>query len=69
MESQDAIFGSENSAPPGQSSAPSQLPEQESKLDDCIDNQQQASSDISNWLGEKYLQLFTVYNPFAGHGY
>ncbi|XP_057199211.1 SR-related and CTD-associated factor 8 isoform X1 [Triplophysa rosa] len=41
MESQDTIFGSENSAPPGQSSAPSQLPEPEAKLDDSIDNQQQ----------------------------
>ncbi|XP_026141109.1 SR-related and CTD-associated factor 8 isoform X1 [Carassius auratus] len=41
MESQDALFGSENSAPPGQSSAPPQLPEQEAKMDDSIDNQQQ----------------------------
>ncbi|KAL1257963.1 hypothetical protein QQF64_011207, partial [Cirrhinus molitorella] len=41
MESQDAIFGSENPAPPGQNSAPPQLPEQEVKMDDSIDNQQQ----------------------------
>ncbi|XP_016114777.1 protein SCAF8-like [Sinocyclocheilus grahami] len=41
MEGQDAIFGLENSAPPGQSSAPPQLPEQEAKMDDSIDNQQQ----------------------------
>lgn len=46
MESQDTLFGSENSAPPGQNSAPSQLPEQEAKLDDCIDNQQQQDMDI-----------------------
>uniref|UniRef100_A0A671RRM0 Protein SCAF8-like n=1 Tax=Sinocyclocheilus anshuiensis TaxID=1608454 RepID=A0A671RRM0_9TELE len=38
---QDAIFGPENSAPPGQSSAPPQLPEQEAKMEDSIDNQQQ----------------------------
>ncbi|XP_042598780.1 SR-related and CTD-associated factor 8 [Cyprinus carpio] len=41
MESQDALFGPETSAPPGQSSAPPQLPEQEAKMDDSIDNQQQ----------------------------
>ncbi|KTF91393.1 hypothetical protein cypCar_00017272, partial [Cyprinus carpio] len=41
MEGQDDIFGPENSAPPGQSSAPPQLPEQEAKIDDSIDNQQQ----------------------------
>lgn len=41
MEAQDAIFGPESSAPPGQSSAPPQLPEQEAKMDDSIDNQQQ----------------------------
>lgn len=50
MESQDTIFGSENSAPLGQSSAPSQLPEQEAKLDDSIDNQQQVSLDIKIFL-------------------
>lgn len=41
MESQDAIFGTENSAPSGQSSAPSQHQVQESKMDDSMDNQQQ----------------------------
>lgn len=48
MEAQDAIFGPESSAPPGQSSAPPQLPEQEAKMDDSIDNQQQARSDIKS---------------------
>lgn len=46
MEGQDAIFGPENSAPPGQSSASLQLPEQEAKMDDSIDNQQQVWSEI-----------------------
>uniref|UniRef100_A0A8C2BXZ0 SR-related CTD associated factor 8 n=1 Tax=Cyprinus carpio TaxID=7962 RepID=A0A8C2BXZ0_CYPCA len=41
QKSQDALFGPETSAPPGQSSAPPQLPEQEAKMDDSIDNQQQ----------------------------
>lgn len=41
MESQDAIFAPENSAAQSQSNAPPQLQEQETKLDDSIDNQQE----------------------------
>ncbi|CAJ1073886.1 SR-related and CTD-associated factor 8 isoform X1 [Xyrichtys novacula] len=41
LEGQDSIFGQENSVATGQSSSQPQLPEQESKVDDSIDNQQQ----------------------------
>ncbi|KAM9466724.1 SR-related and CTD-associated factor 8 [Clarias gariepinus] len=41
MESQESIFGPENSVPPAQSNIQPQLQEQEPKLDDSIDNQQQ----------------------------
>lgn len=41
MESQEAIFGTENSAPSGQSSGSLQLQDQDAKIDDSIDNQQQ----------------------------
>ncbi|XP_017570563.1 SR-related and CTD-associated factor 8 isoform X1 [Pygocentrus nattereri] len=41
MESQETIFGPENTAPPAQSNVQPQLQEQETKLDDSIDNQQQ----------------------------
>ncbi|XP_027012867.1 SR-related and CTD-associated factor 8 isoform X1 [Tachysurus fulvidraco] len=41
LESQESIFGPENSAPPPQSNIQPQLQEQDTKLDDSIDNQQQ----------------------------
>ncbi|XP_072545176.1 SR-related and CTD-associated factor 8-like [Salminus brasiliensis] len=41
MESQETIFGPENSTLPAQSSVQPQLQEQETKMDDSIDNQQQ----------------------------
>uniref|UniRef100_A0A8C1QXX3 SR-related CTD associated factor 8 n=1 Tax=Cyprinus carpio TaxID=7962 RepID=A0A8C1QXX3_CYPCA len=55
---QDDIFGPENSAPPGQSSAPPQLPEQEAKIDDSIDNQQQLLSYFHfSYAGKEPLYL------------
>lgn len=53
MESQEAIFGTENSAPSGQSSGSLQLQDQDAKIDDSIDNQQQARSDIRHYFGGK----------------
>lgn len=47
MESQESIFGPENIAPPAQSNIQPQLQEQETKLDDSIDNQQQARTNIA----------------------
>lgn len=41
VESQDSIFGQENSVAATQNSSQAQLPEPENKLDDSIDNQQQ----------------------------
>ncbi|XP_074548082.1 SR-related and CTD-associated factor 8 [Halichoeres trimaculatus] len=41
LEGQDSIFGQENSVATGQSSSQPQLPDQDSKVDDSIDNQQQ----------------------------
>ncbi|XP_053700324.1 SR-related and CTD-associated factor 8 isoform X1 [Synchiropus splendidus] len=41
MDTQDSIFGKENSVATGQSSGQPQLPEQDNKMDDSMDNQQQ----------------------------
>lgn len=46
MENQESIFGPENSAPAAQSTIQPQLQEQETKLDDSIDDQQQARTNI-----------------------
>lgn len=48
MDSQESIFGPESSAPPAQSSIQPQLQEQDTKLDDCIDDQQQARTNITS---------------------
>lgn len=42
MDSQDAIFGPENTSTPAQGASQLQLQETDSKMDDSIDNQQQA---------------------------
>uniref|UniRef100_UPI0037E848CF SR-related and CTD-associated factor 8-like n=1 Tax=Semicossyphus pulcher TaxID=241346 RepID=UPI0037E848CF len=41
LEGQDSIFGQDNSVATAQSSSQPQIPEQENKVDDSIDNQQQ----------------------------
>lgn len=41
MESQDAIFGPDNTSTPAQGASQLQLQETDSKMDDSIDNQQQ----------------------------
>lgn len=57
MENQESIFGPENSAPPAQSNVQPQLQEQETKLDDSIDNQQQARRNINKIRSTVYVAL------------
>lgn len=59
METQESIFGPENSAPPTQSNVQPQLQEQETKLDDSIDNQQQARTNI-RFTDQLFLALIML---------
>ena len=64
IEGQDSIFGQENSVATAQSSSQAQLPDQENKLDDSIDNQQQvclASKPVPTSVNAVCLFLGFVY--------
>lgn len=60
IEGQDSIFGQENSVATAQSSAQSQLPEPENKMDDSIDNQQQVFGITAAWTVELRLIILAT---------
>lgn len=56
IESQDSIFGQENSVRTAQNSSQPQLPEPENKIDDSIDNQQQVFVETCFTLHVLFMQ-------------